>query len=85
MDENLLLAVLICLMVPCWIVAAINQVLMIVYRKPGVSWFGFFVLMPSLLTEQGLRARTRFLISGAAFLALPFLGLLIKNFLFPTR
>jgi hypothetical protein len=41
--------------------------------------------MPSLLTEQGLRARTRFLISGAAFLALPFLGLLIKNFLFPTR
>jgi hypothetical protein len=69
-------------MVPCWIVGFVNQVLMTIYRKPGVSMFPFFPFQPYLLTEPGLRARRRFFASAAVFVGFPLLVLFVSKFFF---
>jgi hypothetical protein len=36
---------------PIWVVGAVNQFLMVKYRKPDVSMFSFFVLQPEVLSN----------------------------------
>jgi hypothetical protein len=83
MSDNIFLVAIAIVMVPAWFVCVVNQFLMAKHRKPGVSRFwNYFAFEPYLLTEPGLRARKRFFLAAAVFVATPFVGLLISKIIF---